>query len=233
MKKLHILFVLFFAMCFQQATAQISLGGAGTYTYFIDGAQLNQLTYVPNTFPVTNTDELPLIIGGKITGAFGFLDHNAIRLGLGYNKALGDMKFMLGATGSLSSFEATLDYLRYIKGSYNDTGGLYVLGGFGFTHNMMTFNVPDVEAMAQTGELKFFNDRAVQVAAFNAGLGGEVLALNAFYLFAEASAAIHMNVYVDNTTIKQSNLMYHIRAMGGFRVPIGGGSKKTPRRRRF
>jgi hypothetical protein len=236
MKKLHILFLFVCVWCLsvQQTKAQFSIGGAGAITYYIDGNQLNQLTYVANTFPVTNTADLPIIIGGRLTGSYGFLESNAIRVGFGYNKALGDMNFMLGAIGSMASIEGTIDYVRYLKGSYNDMSGLYVLGGFGFTHNMLTFNVPDPVAMGNTGELKFFNDRAVQLASFNLGLGGETLVMNSFYAFAEASTAIHMNVYVDNTTVKQSNLMYYVRGSVGFRVPLGGGgNKKLPRRKRF
>lgn len=237
MKKLQILFLFVCVWCLsmQQIKAQFSIGGAGSLTYYyIDGSQFGQLTYVANTFPITSTEDLPIIVGGRLTGSFGFLESNAIRLGLGYNKALGEMKFMLGATGTMSSFEATIDYMRYLSGSYNDMGGFYALGGFGFTHSMLTFNVPDPIAMANTGELKFFNDRAVQLAAFNIGLGGEALVMNSFYAFAEASTAIHMNVYVDNTTVKQSNMMYYLRASVGFRVPLGGGSnKKMPRRRKF
>ncbi len=233
MKKLHILslWTLFLGLLTHTTYAQLSVGLGGTYTYYLSPG-IN--VFGNASFPVTDVESLPTIIGGKVVGAFGFYEQNAVRLGIGYNTGLKEMPFMLGATGTISSLEVSFDYQRYLLGTYTGGGGLYVLGGVNLLSTSLDFIVPDKAAMGNTGELKFFDPKSILLVALNAGLGAETLVFDKFYLFAEGNISIHTNAYVDNTTIKQSNLMYYVRAMAGFRVPLGGSSNhRGYKRKRF
>lgn len=237
MKKLNILsfWVLCLALLTHTAQAQLSVGLGGTYAQYIGG---NNSVYTAQNFPVVDTDLMPALVGGKLFGSYGFLEQNAVRFGVGYNMGLSnlpiDKTFMFFVTGKISSFEVAIDYQRYLLGSSNGNSGLYAFGGFSFFNSNMTFDIPYPAALAATGESKFFNDRLIQLITINAGLGFEVLAFDKFYLFAEGNLGIHTNAYIDNTTIKQSNLMYLFRGMAGVRVPFGGTiSKKYPKRKRF
>ncbi len=237
MKKLNILslWILCLSLLTHIAQAQLSVGLGGTYTRYIGG---NNSVYTAQNFPIIDTELMPTIVGGKLLGSYGFLEQNVVRFGVGYNMGLGNLPvdgtFMFLATGKISSIEASIDYQRYLLGSYNGGGGLYAFGGFSFLNTNLTFDIPNPTGLAATGEAKFFNDRLIQLITFNAGLGAEILAFDKFYLFAEGNLGIHTNAYVDNTTIKQSNLMYLFRAMAGVRIPFGGTSnKKYPKRKRF
>jgi hypothetical protein len=233
MKKLHILSLwsLFLGLLTHTTYAQLSIGLGGTYTYYLSPG-IN--VFGNASFPLTDVENLPTIVGGKLSGSFGFYEQNAVRFGIGYNMGLKEMPFMLGATGKISSLEFSLDYQRYLLGTYTGRGGVYALGGFTLLSTSLDFTVPDKDAMGNTGELKFFDPKSVLLTAINLGLGAEVLVLDKFYLFAEGNISIHTNAYVDNTTIKQSNLMYFVRGMAGFRVPLGGsGNSRGYKRKRF
>jgi hypothetical protein len=233
MKTLHIsfLWILCLGLLTHKSHAQLSVGLGGTYTYYIAGTT----NYPAQSFPLLDLDALPSIVGGKIIGSYGFLDQNAVRFGIGYNMGLKEMPFMVGTSAKLTALEVSIDYQRYLMGSHTGGGGLYAFGGFGFLSSSLAFTVPDPVALANTGgDAKYFVDRSIQLTTFNVGLGGETLALNKFYIFAEAHFATHLNAYIDNTTIKQSNMMHYIRGMAGVRIPFGGTiSKKYPKRRRF
>jgi hypothetical protein len=217
----------------QEAKAQLSVGLAGTYTrYFAGGAD----------FPIRNTSNLPHIMGGKLNFSTGFLEFNALRFGVGYNIGISDLRsvsnttaeLMHGVNGKVNSFELSIDYQRYFVGSYNYDYGIYGIGGLSYVHNMLSYTIPDADALAATGEAKFYKDKTVQLITLNAGLGGEVWVMNKFYWFLEATAAVHVNAYINDTTIKQSNLMYFFRGMTGFRVPFGAAAKSArPKRKRF
>ncbi len=217
-----------------QAQAQLSAGLGGTYTRYFSGGK---------DFPIRNAyTDVPHIMGAKVNLSAGFWEFNAVRFGVGYNVALQNFRqvsnttaeLMHGIDGSIQSFEISADYQRYFVGSYNTDYGIYALGGLSYMHNMINYNIKDPVALAYTGEAKFYDPKTVQLVTFNLGLGAEAYVFDRFYWFLEANAGIHMNAYINDTTIKQSNLMYYARAMTGFRVPFGAAAKSArPKRRRF
>lgn len=233
MKKLGFLAGLFVLslLTTYQSFAQLSIGVQGCYTKYVSfGDSLGE-------FPITSANDLPSMAGGRLIFDFGFREKNAVQFAAGYHvgtdKIAGKMH---NTSGSISGFDLSIRYKRYLLGGFNDYSGIYVMGGTSFTNNMVTFTVPDTAALAYTGEAKFYKDRTAQLVTLDFGAGAETLVLDKFNIFAEASFSTHINLYKDGTTIKTDPMMHFARLSVGFRVPLGVGGDGTatrPKRRRF
>ncbi|WP_448519814.1 hypothetical protein [Rhodoflexus sp.] len=205
------------------AQFSVSLGG-GTAKYF--GKTIGLYPQVdPNTFP--------FIFGGKLRGSYGFFERNSINLSFGYfapSAPLGNYGSYVQTSLRVQNMELELNYHRYLSGRYSfPEAKTYVLAGFSAI--LSNHDVSGAVELVSSGERKFFEDRRIETGHINLGLGGEVPVGGAF-LFLEAKAAIHVNAFLNRTTIWETSLINFGAATAGVRFLVGGGGKsRSPKSR--
>jgi hypothetical protein len=183
------------------------------------------------SYPIATPSMYPGTYGFKARGTYGgFGDRkNAISAGIGYYLPTGAVDLSYGGAtmkGS-STIELEVNYNRYLKGRYiDDALNVYAIGGISGAWTKLKYDVPD-PSLIIPGELKYFKNQSTLFVYANIGIGAEV-PVQSFYIFAEAKTAIHLNAYVDNTTILQNNLMYFWGGTLGVRYPF---LPKRPRSR--
>lgn len=205
------------------AQFSISLGG-GTAKYF--GKTIG-------IYPQINPNTFPFIFGGKLRGAYGFLEKNSVNLSFGYyapslpidnygNYTLNSLR--------VQNMELELNYHRYLSGRYSfPEPKTYAL--IGFSAVMSRHEVEGPIELVAPGERKFFEDRLIETGHMNIGLGGEV-PVRGIFLFLEAKASIHVNAFLNKTTIWETSLINFGAATAGMRFLVGNGRRsRAPRGR--
>lgn len=209
---------LFFVICSlflaQNAFAQyMSLSGGAVYAKYFGQR---------GDYPLTTPSQYPGTYGFKVRGTYGgFGDRkNAISGSIAYFLPTSAIDLLYGgATLKGSTIEFEVNYNRYFRGRYvDDALNVYAIGGVSGALTSLKYNVPD-PALINPAELKYFKNEQTIFVYGNIGIGAEY-PVESFFIFAEAKAAIHLNAYVNNTTILQNNLMYWGGATIGIRYPF-------------
>jgi hypothetical protein len=217
------IFLLLFAVSNAFAQFSVSIGG-GTAKYF--GKTIG-------IYPQVNPNSFPFIFGGKLRAGYGFLEQNSVNLSFGYyapSAALDNYGSYANTFLRVQNLELELNYHRYLSGRYSfPEAKTYAL--VGFSAIMSNHNVDGAIELVSSGERKFFENRRIETGHLNIGLGGEVPVRGAF-LFLEAKAAIHLNAFLNKTTIWETSLINFGAAAAGVRFLVGGGGRsRAPRSR--
>ncbi|MCS7019929.1 MAG: hypothetical protein RMJ87_12710, partial [Cytophagales bacterium] len=174
-------------------------------------------------YPQINPNTFPFIFGGKLRVGYGFFEKNTVNLSFGYyapslpvdnygNYTLTSLR--------VQNMELELNYHRYLSGRYSfPEAKTYAL--IGFSAIMSKHNVDGAVELVSSGERKFFEDRHIETGHVNIGLGGEIPVRGAF-LFLEAKAAIHLNAFLNKTTIWETSLINFGAATAGVRFFLSG-----------
>ncbi|WP_250631347.1 hypothetical protein [Rhodoflexus caldus] len=215
-------FLLLFATSNAFAQFSVSIGG-GTAKYF--GKTIG-------IYPQVNPNTFPFIFGGKLRVGYGFFEQNSINLSFGYyapSSPLDNYGNYTLTSLRVQNMELELNYHRYLSGRYSfPEAKTYALVGFSAV--MSNHNVDGAIELVSSGERKYFENRRIETGHVNIGLGGEVPVRGAF-LFLEAKAAIHMNAFLNKTTIWETSLINFGAATAGVRFLVGGGRSRAPRGR--
>jgi hypothetical protein len=217
------IFLFLFAVSNAFAQFSVSIGG-GTAKYF--GKTIG-------TFPQVDPNTFPFIFGGKLRGSYGFFERNSVNMSVGYyapSLPLENYGNYIFATLRVQNTELELNYHRYLSGRYSfPEAKTYAL--IGFSAIMSRHDVGGPIESVSSGERKLYEDRLIETGHVNIGLGGEVPVRGAF-LFLEAKAAIHMNAFLNKTTIWETSLINFGAATAGVRFLVGGGGRsRAPRGR--
>lgn len=205
------------------AQFSVSLGG-GTAKYF--GKTIG-------IYPQINPNTFPFIFGGKLRGSYGFFEQNSINLSLGYYAPSAPLERYGGYVQTslrVQNIELEFNYHRYLSGRYSfPEAKTYAL--VGFSAILSNHDVSGQVEFVSSGERKFFEDRRIETGHVNIGFGGEV-PVRGVFLFLETKAAIHVNAFLNKTTIWETSLINFGAATAGMRFLVGGGGRsRAPRSR--
>jgi len=216
--------IFLFLMIVSNSFAQFSVSiGGGTAKYF--GKTIG-------IYPQVNPNTFPFVFGGKLRAGYGFFEKNSINLGFGYyapSAPLDNYGNYVQTSLRVQNMELEFNYHRYLSGRYSfPEAKTYALAGFSAI--MSNHKVDGAVELVSSGERKFFENRLIETGHFNIGFGGEVPVRNVF-LFLEAKAAIHVNAFLNKTTIWETSLINFGAATAGVRFMVGGRRSRAPRGR--